>query len=213
MQKLFSQEVRFTADDGSEFPEWEEKAIWEITTWDKKFNEVEKYKQQSVIKYPYVLADTLKNMKDNKGSVKLLSTGTYMDYTTEKKAGKNLCEGEIIAIPWGGEPNIKYHKGKFVTSDNRIAQAADTQTTNLKWLAYCMSSKMTEIKSYYRGASIKHPSMKAILDMHITIPSSIEEQTKIADCLSKYDDLITATENKLTAYRQLKKCMLQNMFA
>lgn len=212
MQKLFSQEVRFTADDGSEFPEWEEKAIYEITTWDKKFNEVEKYKQQSIIKYPYVLADTLKNMKDDKGSVKLLSTGTYMDYTTEEKAGKNLCEGEIIAIPWGGEPNIKYHKGKFVTSDNRIAQATNPQTTNLKWLAYYMSSKMTEIRSYYRGASIKHPSMKAILDMHITIPYSIEEQTKIADCLSKYDDLITATENKLTAYRQLKKCMLQNMF-
>lgn len=27
MQKLFSQEVRFKADDGSEFPEWEEKNV------------------------------------------------------------------------------------------------------------------------------------------------------------------------------------------
>ena len=27
MQKLFSQEVRFKADDGSEFPEWEEKIL------------------------------------------------------------------------------------------------------------------------------------------------------------------------------------------
>lgn len=31
MQKLFSQEVRFKADDGSEFPEWEEKNFKEIT--------------------------------------------------------------------------------------------------------------------------------------------------------------------------------------
>lgn len=30
MQKLFSQEARFKADDGSEFPEWEEKKIGEI---------------------------------------------------------------------------------------------------------------------------------------------------------------------------------------
>ena len=30
MQKLFSQEVRFKADDGSDFPEWEEKKLGEI---------------------------------------------------------------------------------------------------------------------------------------------------------------------------------------
>ena len=32
MQKLFSQEVRFKADDGSEFPEWEEKKLGEVFT-------------------------------------------------------------------------------------------------------------------------------------------------------------------------------------
>ena len=32
MQKLFSQEVRFKANDGSEFPEWEEKKIDDIAT-------------------------------------------------------------------------------------------------------------------------------------------------------------------------------------
>ncbi len=30
MQKLFSQEVRFKADDGSDFPDWEEKPFGEI---------------------------------------------------------------------------------------------------------------------------------------------------------------------------------------
>ena len=30
MQKLFNQEVRFKADDGSEFPEWEEKKLKNI---------------------------------------------------------------------------------------------------------------------------------------------------------------------------------------
>lgn len=30
MQKLFSQEVRFKADDGSEFPDWEEKTLGEV---------------------------------------------------------------------------------------------------------------------------------------------------------------------------------------
>ncbi|MFX4806000.1 restriction endonuclease subunit S, partial [Acinetobacter baumannii] len=31
MQKLFSQQIRFKADDGSEFGEWEEKKLGEIS--------------------------------------------------------------------------------------------------------------------------------------------------------------------------------------
>ena len=31
MQKIFNREVRFKADDGSEFPEWEEKRLGEVS--------------------------------------------------------------------------------------------------------------------------------------------------------------------------------------
>ena len=30
MQKIFSQEIRFKADDGSDFPDWEEKKLGDI---------------------------------------------------------------------------------------------------------------------------------------------------------------------------------------
>lgn len=33
MQKLFGQEVRFKADNGSEFPEWEEKYLSDIASF------------------------------------------------------------------------------------------------------------------------------------------------------------------------------------
>ena len=32
MQKLFSQKVRFKADDGSEFPKWKEKRLGDVFT-------------------------------------------------------------------------------------------------------------------------------------------------------------------------------------
>src|SRR6185369_5241011 len=35
MQKIFSQELRFKADDGAEFPEWEEKKLGEIASLSK----------------------------------------------------------------------------------------------------------------------------------------------------------------------------------
>jgi type I restriction enzyme, S subunit len=43
MQKIFIQELRFKADDGSEFPEWEEKTLGEITY---KVDKKNKHKEQ-----------------------------------------------------------------------------------------------------------------------------------------------------------------------
>ena len=87
---------------------WEQRKLWQLTIWDKKFNGVESYKQVKVIKYPYVLADVFSQIEDMSGTVRLLSTGSYIGYTTKEKAGNKLCYGEIVAIPWGGAANIKY---------------------------------------------------------------------------------------------------------
>ncbi len=66
--------------------------------------------------------------REKNGNIKYISTGISGDdrYTTEELAGDYLAEGEVVCIPWGGTPNVKYHKGKFVTGDNRIATSLDT---------------------------------------------------------------------------------------
>src|SRR3712207_753093 len=77
---------------------WEQRELWELTIWDKKFNEVEAEKQPKIIKYPYVLADVFSKIEDASGDVRLLSTGNYIGYTTDERAGKNLCVGEVVAM-------------------------------------------------------------------------------------------------------------------
>ena len=53
MQKIFSQEVRFKADDGSEYPEWEEKRLEETVEFlDGKRKPLEKGERQAG-QYPY----------------------------------------------------------------------------------------------------------------------------------------------------------------
>ena len=42
--------------------------------------------------------------------------------------------------------------------------------------------------------------------------SSLEKQIKIANILSKYDELIAISKNQLNALKQLKKGLLQQMF-
>ena len=39
MQKLFRQEVRFKADDGSDFPDWEEKTLGDICMYERQRSE------------------------------------------------------------------------------------------------------------------------------------------------------------------------------
>ena len=169
---------------------WEQRELWELTIWDKKFNEVESEKQPIVRKYPYVLADVFKEIEDASGEVLLLSTGNYVGYTTKEKAGNNLCEGEVVTIPWGGYPNIKYSQGFFVTADNRLATSNDTNRLTNKYMYYWMQTRVSELEGYYRGASIKHPSMRDVLDMIISLPCKAE-QLKIIEYLSKLDHLIT----------------------
>ena len=169
---------------------WEQRELWELTIWDKKFNEVEAEKQPKIVKYPYVLADVFSKIEDASGDVRLLSTGNYIGYTTDEKAGKNLCVGEVVAIPWGGVPNIKYYKGKFVTADNRIATSNDTETLGNRFLSLYLEHSLAFLQSIYRGASIKHPSMNDVLSMQISIPH-IQEQREIETWFANLDNLIT----------------------
>ena len=190
---------------------WEQRKLWKLTIWDKKFNGVESYKQVKVIKYPYVLADVFSQIEDMSGTVRLLSTGSYIGYTTKEKAGNNLCYGEIVAIPWGGVANIKYYNGFFVTADNRIATSSNTQVLSNRYLHWWMESNITQIQSTYRGASIQHPSMNDILSLSIYLPS-IEEQEKISNKLDTLDNLITLHQRQLEKLKNIKSALLEKMF-
>lgn len=118
--------------------EW--KNLWEVTTWDKKFNAVSREKQPSVINYSYLLAVDLFKLEQKSGEVFLLSTGERKGWTTEELAGENLREGEVVAIPWGKSRPLrdvlKYYKGRFVTADNRIATSNDKERLSNKFLYY-----------------------------------------------------------------------------
>ena len=187
---------------------WEQRELWELTIWDKKFNEVEAEKQPKIIKYPYVLADVFSKIEDASGDVRLLSTGNYIGYTTDEKAGKNLCVGEVVAIPWGGVPNIKYYKGKFVTADNRIATSNDTETLGNRFLSLYLEHSLAFLQSIYRGASIKHPSMNDVLSMQISIPH-IQEQREIETWFANLDNLITLHQCKFQIVSKQRKARLR----
>lgn len=198
--------IRELCPEGVEY-----KQLWEVTVWDKKFNAVERNKQKKVYSYKYLLASELFDLEQENGDVRLLSTGEYIGWTTEELAGEYLYEGEIVTIPWGksiGAKNpIKYYKGKFVTADNRIATSLNTSILSNKYLYYWMMSQSDAIDKFYRGAGIKHPNMKDVLDMEIPVPP-LAIQHEIVNILDKFTELEAELEARRKQYEYYRNKLL-----
>ena len=184
----------------------EYKPLWSITIWDKKFNGVEKKKQSKIISYYYYLASEFEKIEQEKGDILYISTGiTDKDrYTTSELADGHISEGEIVCIPWGGTPNVKYYKGRFVTGDNRIATSINTNILSNKFLYYWMQSKIALISSFYRGSGIKHPDMKKILELRVPVPP-IEVQNEIVRILDNFTELEAELEAELEEELEARK--------
>ena len=165
------------------------KPLWSLTAWDKKFNAVDRSKQSKVIDYHYFLAGDLKPLIREDGTIKILTTNISNVYTYEELVEGFVSEGEIVCLPWGGNPVIQYYNGKFVTADNRIATSLNKNVLNNKFLYYYLNSKIDEISSFYRGSGIKHPDMSKVLDLMIPVPP-IEVQNEIVETLDSFNGLI-----------------------
>lgn len=185
--------------------------LWSVTTWDKKYNAVDKTWQPQTIKYKYLLSDELDKISVKDGNVRLLYTGKDIGYTTETLAGDALSEGEIVAIPWGGTPSVKYFKGKFVTGDNRIATSNNPEELLNKYLYYYLLGNLNELSSYYRGAGLKHPSMKDVLKMRISYPS-VEVQKRIIKQFDLLLDIVEMRKLQLQQLDELVKARFVEMF-
>ena len=149
--------------------EWKE--MWQITTWDKRFQGVDKQMQPKVLKYHYYLANELAELEHPNGDIRILYTTDKEAFVDSDDVEGNVAEGEVVTIPWGGNVNIQYYNGKFVTADNRIATSNNIDYLSNKFLYYWMLSQKEEIGKFYRGAGIKHPSMLSVLTMLVPIPS------------------------------------------
>ncbi len=179
--------------------EW--KHMWEVTTWDKKFTGVSKSMQPNINRYHYYLANELTNLERLNGDIRILYTTDKIAFANSTDVEENISEGEVVAIPWGGNVSIKYYKGRFVTADNRIATSNNTGILNNKYLYYWMLSQKSDIESFYRGAGIKHPSMSKVLNMLIPIPS-LSEQSRIVFILDTFTSSISNLKQQIEERRK-----------
>ena len=198
MKKLFSQEVRFKADDGSEFPDWEEKKLGD----DIQFINGRAYKQDELLNSGKYLVLRVGN---------LFTNDSYYYSDLELDNDKYIENGDLIyawsatfgpRIYYGEKCIYHYHIWKLKFDENIISKI---------FLNYYLLYDVEKIKSQRTGGTMVHITKNAMEHRELQFPC-LAEQQKIADCLSTLDDVIEKQKTTLAAWEELKKGLLQQMF-
>jgi len=200
MQQIFSQATRFKADDGSEFPDWEEKNGNEI------FDNISNKNHDSdlpilaitqehgaiprdLINYKMIVSDK------SVSSYKVVETGDFIISLRSFQGGieysnyKGICSPAYIILRPAIEIEKKFYK--YYLKTYRYIQDLNRKLEGIR------DGKMVSYK-YFSEIKLPYPS--------------ISEQAKIANFLSSIDNKIEQVGKQLRESKQFKKALLQQMF-
>lgn len=202
MQKLFSQDVRFKADDGSEFPDWKEKPFGEIVS---EFKIKTKTEDEDVL-LSCAIGGVFLNSElfghqrgqSNIGYLKI-QKGTLI------LSAQNLHLGNANV-------NMRFEHGIIspaYKTYNIVGCSIEYMSQWVKW----DRTKQFFYNATTVGASEcrRNVDWDMLYSQNFSVPC-LDEQQKIADCLSSLDDVIEKQKATLAAWEEMKKGLLQQMF-
>ncbi|HCM0782743.1 restriction endonuclease subunit S [Vibrio parahaemolyticus] len=138
---------------------------------------------------------------DNKFSVK---EGDVVFAVTDLTRNAEVVGAPIIV------PNLPY-ENIFISMD--LMQLEVSSSFNKIFLFYLL--KLRENRNFMRarasGSTVLHLDIKGSKKMPLKLPSSIEEQQKIASVLTTADKEIELLEAKLAHFKQEKKALMQQL--
>ena len=194
MQKLFTQQLRFKSDDGTDFPKWEEKKLGKcVEILDSQRKPIES-----------------KERANRKGEYPYYGASGIIDYIDDY-----LFEGESILLGEDGANIINRNSrlafiatGKYWVNNHAHIMKANADNLNYFICEYLESLDYSKICA---GSAQPKLTQDVIRNLTIKAPCKAEQQ-KIADCLSSLDSLIQTQQKVVTAWQQRKKALLQQMF-
>ena len=195
MQQIFSQAIRFKADDGSEFPDWEEKKLGDVSDC------LDNRRQP--------LNGAERNQM--KGDIPYYGANGIVDYVNDY-----IFDEELVLLAEDGgnfndfssKPIAQKISGKaWVNNHAHILKAKNIIATD--FLFYSLVHK--DIRRYIVGGSRAKLNKSDLLSIKTILPP-LEEQAKIASFLSSIDNKIEQVGKQLVESKQFKKALLQQMF-
>ena len=132
-------------------------------------------------------------------------------YTTEEYKDEYIIKKDDILIGMDGEFNISKWKSDDALLNQRVCKVNPINTCNGDFIYYSLPFKLKEIENSTSFATVKHISLKQILN--IDIPDySLEEQNKIAMKLNLINNMINNKKHQLFKLDELIKSQFVEMF-
>ena len=187
IQQLFSQKLRFKANDGSEFKDWANTRLGKACSHFQSGKSI-----------------TAKDISDS-GSFPVYGGNGLRGFTDQF-----THEGEFILVGRQGAlcGNVNLVNGQNYISEHAIAIQANTENST-KWLAYWLD-KM-KLNRFSEASAQPGLAVNKLVKFEINLPQK-EEQTKIANFLSAIDQKIDNIATQIDQAKVWKKGLLQQIF-
>ena len=210
MQQIFSQAIRFKADDGSAFPVWEEKNIVELakTSIGLVTSMTPYYVDKGV---PLIRNNDIFQNKIRKEKL------IRLDYEFDQlNKNRRLFTNDIVTVHTGNigasaviDEELNGCQG-FATLNTRIKNQNEISSSFLCWY-YNSTRNIKYALSMATGDGRSNYNLKDFNKATIPVPS-LPEQTKIAAFLTAVDNKIEQVGKQFDESKQFKKALLQQMF-
>ena len=211
MQKIFSQEVRFKREDGTSYPEWTKQKLSAVSS------RVTRKNKGNITDIPLTIA-SLYGLVDQR------------EYFKKKIASRNM-EGYYLLHNGEFAYNKSYSKGFDFGAIKRLDRY-DCGALSTLYICFAVNNKVdSDFMTHYfdsqkwnkevsircaegaRNHGLLNISTNDFFDIDMVLPTDLEEQQKIADFLATYDEAISCAKQELDKWKELKKGLLQQMFA
>ena len=204
MQKLFSQQIRFKADDGSEFGEWENTVLGDIA-------DIVGGGTPSTNNQAYWSGDVVW-LTPSEINQKFIgeSKRTISELGVQKSSAKKLPIGTILFTSRATIGEVAIAIAEVTTNQGFQSFISNEKTFN-EFLYYWIVNNKKSFIERASGSTFLEISKSKIQPMEISLPC-LEEQTKIANFLSAIDQKIEVVAQQIEQAKQWKKGLLQQMF-
>lgn len=132
-------------------------------------------------------------------------------YTTEEYKSEYIVHENDLLIGMDGEFNIAKWGKTPALLNQRVCRLAPKDSIDKDYLFYFMSIALKQIEEKTPFVTVKHLSAKELNKIEISV-LSLEEQRKIAETLSKVDELIAFRDQQLAKLDELVKARFVEMF-
>lgn len=212
MQQLFSQQLRFTQEDGSDYPDWEEKRLGEVSlSYYQGINTTTEKVNYQKKGFPILQAKHITNERIFFEDARFLSKNDFNRYKEKYSPKKN----DILISNIGtlGKVVLIEKDIELLLAWNIFKVEVDEEFINPLYLLYQLRiiTKQGYFERVKTGNATKFVNKGDMLKIPLNVPCK-QEQIHIANFLSAIDQKITGVQTQIEHTQQFKKGLLQQMF-